>query len=251
MQISVTIITYNEAANIGRCIGSVKAIADEIIVLDSFSTDETASIATSLGAKVFQQPFLGHIEQKNLAISKANFAYILSLDADEALDETLINEIVAIKSLSNPAKAYATNRYNNYCGKWINYGAWSSDVKIRFFNKDFGTWGGLNPHDKIVLKEGINAEKLKGKILHWSYTSMAEHQGKIERYAEIAAKAYQQKGKSSSTFKIIFSPIFRFIRDYLFKLGFLDGKYGFIIARLTAKEVYLKYLLLKRLKANG
>ena len=241
MKLTVAIITYNESQNIQRCIQSVQSIADDIIVIDSFSTDNTVEIAKELGARVVSQQFLGHIEQKNFAISNALFPFILSLDADEAIDEILVNEILKIKASNKPADGYITNRYNNYCGKWINHGAWQSDLKLRLWNCKKGKWGGLNPHDKFEMQAGSNIEKLQGKILHWSYTSIAEHEGKVEYFSSIAAKAYQVKGKKSSYFKIAFSPVFRFVRDYIFKLGFLDGKYGYIIAKLTAKEVYLKY----------
>jgi glycosyltransferase involved in cell wall biosynthesis len=250
MQISVTIITFNEASNIQRCLQSVASVADEIIVLDSYSTDQTVEIARQSGATVISQKFLGHIEQKNLAISNAQFDYILSLDADEALDKQLASEILAIKKTGKPAKAYWLNRYNNYCGQWIKFGAWRSDKKIRLFNKHFGTWGGINPHDRIVLSESVQPETLKGNLLHWSYNNIAEHQNKVNKYAEIAALAYQKTGKKSSAFKIVMSPVFRFVRDYFFKLGLLDGKNGLIIAALTAKEVYLKYKLLKGFGLN-
>ena len=197
---------------------------------------------------VFNQEFLGHIAQKNKAISYTQFDYVLSLDADEALDETLIQELLKIKNMPAPAKAYTLNRYNNYCGQWINFGAWRSDKKIRLFDKHIGKWGGKNPHDKIKIPENIQALELKGNLLHWSYTSLEEHRNKIENYAAIAAKAYHEAGKKSSSFKIVLSPVFRFTRDYLFKLGFLDGKYGLLIATLTAKEVYLKYKKLRELK---
>ena len=247
MKLTVAIITYNESHNIRRCIQSVKSIADDIIVIDSFSTDHTVEIAKELGARVVLQQFLGHIEQKNFAISHALFPFILSLDADEAIDETLKNEILKIKASNNPADGYITNRHNNYCGQWINHGAWKSDLKLRLWNSQKGKWGGLNPHDKFEMQAGSNIEKLQGKILHWSYTSMAEHERKVEYFSTIAAKAYQVKGKKSSYFKIGFSPVFRFIRDYIFKLGFLDGKFGFIIAKLTAREVRLKYKKLMEL----
>jgi len=204
MQISVTIITFNEASNIQRCLQSVASIADEIIVLDSYSTDQTAEIASQCGATVISQKFLGHIEQKNLAISYANHDYILSIDADEALDEQLASEILAIKKTDNPAQAYWLNRFNNYCGQWIRFGAWCSDKKIRIFNKHFGTWGGINPHDRIVLSESVQPETLKGNLLHWSYNSITEHQNKVNKYAEIAALAYLKTGKKSSAFKILY-----------------------------------------------
>jgi len=247
MKISAAIITYNEANNIGRCLQSLKLVADEIVVLDSNSKDETVNIAKAAGAMVFNQEFLGHIAQKNKAISYTQFDYVLSLDADEALDETLIQELLKIKNKPAPAKAYTLNRYNNYCGQWINFGAWRSDKKIRLFDKHIGKWGGKNPHDKIEIPENIQALELKGNLLHWSYTSIEEHRNKIENYAAIAAKAYHEAGKKSSSFKIVLSPVFRFTRDYLFKLGFLDGKNGLLIATLTAKEVYLKYKKLRDL----
>lgn len=247
MKLSVAIITHNESKNITRCIQSVQSIADDIIVIDSFSTDNTVELAKALGARVVLQQFLGHIEQKNFAISHALFPFILSLDADEAIDETLKNEIIKIKALSNPVDGYITNRHNNYCGQWINHGAWQSDLKLRLWNSKKGKWGGLNPHDKFELQTGSNIEKLQGKILHWSYNSITEHEGKVEYFSTIAAKAYHVKGKKSSYFKIWFSPVFRFVRDYFFNLGFLDGKFGFVIAKLTAKEVRLKYKKLKEL----
>ncbi len=247
MNLSVAIITYNESQNIERCINSVKAIADDIIVIDSYSTDNTAELAKELGARVILQKFLGHIEQKNFAISKAQYPFILSLDADEAIDENLKQEIITLKNSSKIADGYIINRHNNYCGQWINHGAWKSDLKLRLWDSRKGKWGGMNPHDKFEMDDNAKITLLEGKILHWSYTSVAQHEGKVDYFSTIAAKAYYAKGKKSSLFKILFSPLFRFLRDYIFKLGFLDGKYGYIIAKLTAKEVYFKYKKLSKL----
>lgn len=247
MNLSVAIITYNESQNIERCINSVKAIADDIVVIDSYSTDNTAELAKELGARVILQKFLGHIEQKNFAISKAQYPFILSLDADEAIDEKLKQEIITLKNSSKIADGYIINRHNNYCGQWINHGAWKSDLKLRLWDSPKGKWGGMNPHDKFEMDDNAKITLLEGKILHWSYTSVAQHEGKVDYFSTIAAKAYHAKGKKSSVFKILFSPLFRFLRDYIFKLGFLDGKYGFIIAKLTAKEVYFKYKKLSKL----
>ncbi|MFY7734390.1 MAG: glycosyltransferase family 2 protein [Bacteroidia bacterium] len=247
MNLSVAIITHNESQNIERCINSVKAIADDIVVIDSYSTDNTAELAKELGARVILQKFLGHIEQKNFAISKAQYPFILSLDADEAIDEKLKQEIITLKNTSKIADGYIINRHNNYCGQWINHGAWKSDLKLRLWDSRKGKWGGMNPHDKFEMDANTKITLLEGKILHWSYTSVAQHEGKVDYFSSIAAKAYHARGKKSSLFKIVFSPLFRFLRDYIFKLGFLDGKYGFIIAKLTAKEVYFKYKKLSKL----
>lgn len=241
-KLSVAIITFNEQKNIARCIESVKEIADDIAVIDSYSTDKTAEIATELGARVILNKFPGHIEQKNFAITQAKYPFILSLDADEAIDNTFKQEIIAIKKQEKIASAYNTNRFNNYCGQWIKYGAWKNDWKLRLWDSRKGQWGGMNPHDKFVLNNAIDEViTLKGKILHWSYYSVAEHNQRAVKYADIAAIAYQKQGKKSSLFKIYLAPTFRFMRDYFFKLGVLDGWYGFVIARITAKEVYLKY----------
>jgi glycosyltransferase involved in cell wall biosynthesis len=247
MNLSVAIITHNESQNIERCINSVKAIADDIVIIDSYSTDNTAELAKELGARVILQKFLGHIEQKNFAISKAQYPFILSLDADEAIDEKLKQEIITLKNSSKIADGYIINRHNNYCGQWINHGAWKSDLKLRLWDSRKGKWGGMNPHDKFEMDANTKITLLEGKILHWSYTSVAQHEGKVDYFSTIAAKAYHNRGKKSSLFKILFSPLFRFLRDYILKFGFLDGKYGFIIAKLTAKEVYFKYKKLSKL----
>lgn len=245
--LSVAIITFNEQKNIARCINSVKEIADDIVVIDSYSTDETTNIATKMGARVILNKFAGHIEQKNFAITQAKYPFILSLDADEAIDDTFKQEIIAIKKQDFFAAAYNTNRYNNYCGQWIRYGAWKNDWKLRLWDSRKGQWGGMNPHDKFVLNNAsYEVITLKGKILHWSYYTVAEHEKRAAKYADIAAIAYLKQGKKSSSLKIYLSPAFRFIRDYCLKLGFLDGRYGFVIAQITAKEAYLKYKKLKQ-----
>lgn len=239
-KLSVAIITYNEESNIERCLLSVKEVADDIVVLDSFSTDATVKIAETHGARVVLQKFLGHIEQKNLAITHAQYTLVLSLDADEALNERAVEEIKGIKA-NRHADAYVFNRLNNYCGKWIRHGAWYPDYKLRLWDSRKGKWTGINPHDEYRMEEGSRIEKLSGNILHWSYRSMEEHKNKIDYFSTIAAKAYLQKGKRSSYFRIVFSPLFRFFRDYIVRLGFLDGYPGWIIALYTCREVKLKY----------
>lgn len=245
--ISVVIITFNESLNIERCIKSVQHIADEIIVVDSYSKDNTIEIAKSLGAKVFSHPFEGHIQQKNYAITLASHKHILSLDADEWLEPALNAEILNIKEHFN-ADGYVFNRLNNYCGKWIKHGAWYPDKKLRLWNSEKGKWQGLNPHDEYVMESNSVIEYKPFNILHQSYRNTNEHSKQSEYFSTLAAKAYFQNNKKSSWTKIILSPLFRFIRDYFFKAGFLDGKYGFIIAKNTANEVFKKYLKLKKLQ---
>jgi glycosyltransferase involved in cell wall biosynthesis len=231
---------------------SVKTCADEIILVDSFSEDNTCEIAENFGAKVVKQSFLGYVEQKNFALAQAHFPWILSLDADEAIDARLAQEILEIKASQKLDKAFIINRLNSYAGQWIHHGAWNPDWKIRLFPKNKGCWKGLNPHDKYEPFPEIETIELKGKILHWSYDSVRSHQEKIQKFARIGAEAYFKAGKKPFVGNAIFSAGFRFFRDYFLKLGFLDGKAGFTIAWLTAKEVHLKYQMLHRLwEKNG
>ncbi|MCU0442251.1 MAG: glycosyltransferase family 2 protein [Bacteroidia bacterium] len=238
--LSVVIITFNEERNIQKCIEAVQLIADEIVIVDSYSTDNTLSIASAMGATIYQNKFEGHIEQKNFAITKAKYPHILSLDADEYPDQEFLEAIQKIKQ-NWDADGYSVNRLNNYCGKWIKHGAWYPDVKLRLWDSRKGMWQGTNPHDKFVLVEGSKQHHVKGNILHFSYQQIAEHVKKADYFSTIAAKAYYHQGKKSTMFKIAFSPLFRFIRDYIIKLGFLDGYSGLVIAKTTALEVYLKY----------
>lgn len=248
VQLSVVIITYNEQRNIARCIQAVQSVADEVVVVDSFSKDDTVSIAQSLGAKVVQHAFTGHIEQKNYAITQASFPHILSLDADELPDEQFLHFIREVKK-NWTADGYSVNRLNNYCGQWIRHGAWYPDIKLRLWDSRKGHWTGMNPHDRFEMSNAAIIKHAPGNILHYSYQTVEEHRNKAVYFAEIAAKAYASKGKKSSLFKVLASPVFRFIRDYVFKLGFLDGKYGFIIASIIASEVRMKYTLLRKQKS--
>ncbi|MCZ2102298.1 MAG: glycosyltransferase family 2 protein [Chitinophagales bacterium] len=247
--LSIAIITYNEERNLERCLESIQDIASEIVVVDSGSTDKTIEIAQRYHATVYHQSFLGHIEQKNLAMAKTTHPWVLSLDADEALDDQLKANI--IKVLEAPDfQGYSMNRLNNYCGQWIRHGAWYPDKKLRLWNKSLGAWSGINPHDKVEMQPGTNIQHLKGNILHYSYMSIEEHQIRSKKYADIAAKAYQQRGKRAYFLQLLYKPPFKFLRDYIFKLGILDGYYGLVIALINSKEVYLKYLNLLRIQRD-
>jgi len=247
MQISAVIITFNEERNIGRCLDSLTGVADEVVVVDSFSTDRTAQICREKGARFIQHAFDGHIEQKNFALSQAQFPHVLSLDADEALSDTLRQSILTVKTQWN-CEAYAMNRLTNYCGQWIWHSGWYPDRKVRLFDRRLGHWGGLNPHDKVEMDPGSTVGFLSGDLLHYSYYTVEEHYTRARKYAEIAVKAMQTRGKRGSWFRVLFSPAFKFIRNYLFRLGFLDGRAGWTICRIAALETYWKYRDLIRLK---
>ena len=171
--LSAVIITYNEESKIRRSIESVKPVADEIIVLDSFSTDNTVSIARSAGAVVYQQSFHGYKEQKNVALQFASYNYILSIDADEVLSVELINSILTAKEKFT-ASAFTMNRCNFFGGRFIRHGLWYPDKKIRLFDKRMASWGGMNPHDKILLPGRATISHLDGDLFHYSFSTIEE-----------------------------------------------------------------------------
>lgn len=249
--LSVVIITFNEAINIERCLNSVKKVADEIIILDSFSTDKTVEIATAMGAVVKQQQFLGYVKQKNTALELATNNYVLCLDADEALDESLVEAILKAK-VNFSAKAYNFNRFTCYCGRFIKHGSWYPDKKIRLFDKRFAKWGGTDPHDKIELfGEDKTVTHLTGNMLHFSYYTLEEHIFRINQYTTISANALYAKGIRSNWIKILINPFWRFIYGYFIRMGFLDGFYGLIIAINCSHETFQKYIKLYKLQNSS
>lgn len=251
-KLSVAIITFNEERNIGRCIESVLPVADEVIVLDSHSTDNTCAIAVAKGAKVIQQAFAGYIEQKNEALSLAQYDLVLSLDADEALDERLQQAILTVKQ-STPAAGYTMNRCTYYCGRFIRHGAWYPDRKLRLFNKKLAQWGGINPHDKVEFRSPQTTIHLAGDILHYSYYTMEEHIIQNNKFSTIAAESYFRRGKKTSLFRIWFNPCWAFFSGFILRGGFRDGFYGYVIAKNVAHLTFLKHskLYLLQRKATG
>jgi glycosyltransferase involved in cell wall biosynthesis len=250
VQLSVVIITFNEEKNIGRCLDSIQEIADDVVIVDSYSTDKTQQIAESKGARFISHPFEGHIEQKNWAITQAKYPYVLSLDADEALDEKLKKSILKIKN-NWTYDGYYSKRLTNYCGKWIYHCGWYPDKKLRLWDSRKGKWGGVNPHDKYELFEGDkNTGELKGNILHYSYYTSEDHYKQVEYFTNIASKAYFKNKKNAPFYKLILNPIAKFTDHYLFRLGFLDGMAGYSISKISAYATYLKYKKIRALYKN-
>lgn len=247
IQLSVVIITYNEERNIARCLDSVKEIADEIVVVDSFSTDNTVEICKSRGVRIVQHIFEGHIEQKNWAITQAKHTYVLSLDADEALSVELQQSIAQVKN-NWKHDGYYMNRLTNYCGKWIHHCGWYPDRKLRLWDSRKGKWGGVNPHDKFEMTDSNSTTgSLNGDILHYSYYNIDDHIRQTEYFTDIAAKALYNEGKRATFEKRFLSPAAKFIGDYFLKLGFLDGYYGFIVCKISARATFIKYTKLKKM----
>ncbi len=244
-KISAVIITYNEEKNIDRCLNSLIGIADEIIILDSDSTDKTVQIAEKYNAKIFNQAFLGYAAQKNYANNLATYELILSLDADECLSNELKESILKVKN-NLEFDAYKLNRLTNYAGNWIHHCGWYPDQKIRLFKKNKASWGGPLLHELLVIEKDSNLGFLKGDLLHYSFHSEQDHLKQIEKFTNISSKELFEKGKKASAYHIYLKPGIRFFTDYIIKLGVLDGKPGFIVCKNAAIASYLKYTKLKK-----
>ena len=247
IQLSAVIITFNEEKNIERCLKSLEGVADEIVVVDSFSKDRTKEICENYGVKFVEHAFEGHIEQKNYAITQASSPYVLSLDADEALDERLKASIIAVKA-NWQADGYAMNRLTNYCGKWIRHCGWYPDTKLRLWDARKGEWGGDNPHDKFELfDKSAKTIHLNGDILHYSYYTLEDHFKQVRYFTDILAKAQFERGKKAPLIVMMLSPIVKFTKDYFIKLGILDGFSGLKISAISAYATFTKYRKLRAL----
>src|SRR6056297_1572181 len=244
VKISTVIITYNEERNIARCLDSVKGIADEVVVVDSYSTDRTEEICKSYGAQFIRHSFRGHIEQKNWAITQARYPHILSLDADEALSDELRDSIMKVKQ-NWKHDGYYFNRLTSYCGKWIRHTSWYPSRKLRLWDARRGAWGGFNPHDKFILERRSTRRHLRGDILHYSYYSVDEHMEQINKFSSILARSYFEQGRQAWLISILLHPVWRFFKDYFLRLGFMDSYYGLIVSVNSAHETFLKYVKLR------
>ncbi len=247
-KISVVIICWNEEHNIGHCIHSCRKISNDIVVIDGFSNDKTVEIATSAGAKVHQKKWMGYGETKNYGIQLCNNDWILSIDADERLDEKAQNFL--LRNKLNECEVYAFKR-DNYIGDTIiRFGDWNPDVKIRIFQKSKASWDSELVHESLQFSERLKKIKLPGKLLHFSYNSIADLENKLDLYAKLSAKKLLEHKSSISIFHIYAKPVFRFIKSYIIKLGIFDGVLGYKIAVANSNAVKKRYLYLKEMLKN-
>jgi len=245
-RISVCIISFNEEDKIEDCLKSVQGVADEIVIVDSLSTDGTLAIAEKYTDNIHHQKFLGHIEQKNLAVLKASNDWVLSLDCDERLSPELQQSILASKDSLDAADAYCMSRKTFYIYRWLNH-CWYPDIKTRLFNRNGSRWGGTNPHDHIIT-DGDKVVHLKGDIQHYSFDSISDHLKTIDRFTEIGADELIRKNKSFTIFSPITHASWTFFKLYVIKRGFLDGFAGLLVSVLSYMHVFVKYskALIKR-----
>jgi glycosyltransferase involved in cell wall biosynthesis len=248
--LSVVIITFNEENNIERCLRAVEGIADEIIVLDSLSTDRTAEICRSFGATVIEQPFLGYVEQKNRAVECATYPHVLSLDADEVLSDELRQSILAVKN-NWYHDGYSFNRLTNYCGTWVHHCGWYPDRKLRLFDKRRGKWCGDTIHERYLLTDGSSPRHIAGDLLHYSYNSIDQHIEQIRKFTTIMAQVQYNNGKYPGMLKLVFNPLWCFFRHYVVRRGMLDGFHGLVICTLSACANFIKYAKTRELFSKG
>lgn len=245
IKLSVVIITFNEARNIGRCLDSIKPIADDIVVVDSFSTDSTEAICRKSPVNFIPHKWEGYSASKNFANAQAKFDWILSLDADEALSDELRNSIADWKNATREQSA-KFNRLTNYCGNWVKHGGWYPDTKTRIFNRKHNQWQG-DIHEKLLSTVKDEPIHLKGDCYHYSYYSIDEHLKQADKFTTLAAQELFSANKHVSVLRLYSSSAVKFLRDFIFKLGFLDGKTGYTVARISAYATYMKYKKLRNL----
>lgn len=250
MKLSAVIITFNEERNIKRCLDAIGDLADEIIVLDAFSTDRTQEICEShpFPIRFVQRAWEGYSKSKNYLNSLANYDYILSLDADEVISPALYKEISEEKKKGFSA-TYSLNRLTNYLGKWIYHSGWYPDVKPRLFPKEGSYWDGEFVHETLVSSNPI-VKTFKGHLEHYSYHSYVDHRRRAEKYSILTAQKFHAAGKKVGVFKPYISAVGRFLAMYIVKLGFLDGWAGFKIAQISAQANITKYKELIRLNRD-
>ncbi|WP_413294104.1 glycosyltransferase family 2 protein [Bdellovibrio sp. HCB185ZH] len=249
LPISLVVIALNEEAHIDRCIRSVP-FADDVVVVDSFSTDRTVEVAEKAGARVFQEKWRGFGPQKAFAAEQAKNHWILSLDADEALSPELASEIISQFSSLNPDAGYLFPRKSFHMGRWIMHGGWYPDYQLRLFNKSQSRWNSANVHEKVEVKTVL---KMQSPLLHYVFDDLSDQVVTNDRYSSLGARELQAKGKSFSYLKMLFKPFGKFVETYFVKAGFLDGLPGFVIAIGAAYSLFLKYVKLwelERVKEN-
>ncbi len=247
--ISAVIITRNEEENIGTCLQAVQEIAEEIIIVDSLSTDKTIEIAKDFGAKIFSLEWKGFGPQKNFGLQQSTNNYILALDADEVLTDEAIAEIRSLKQ-SGLKGVYEFPLLNFYFGKFLKHGLEYPNYKKRLFDKTKVWWNENLVHESLLIPAGYPVLRLKGHIQHYSYRSIEHYVAKANYYTTIGALELKSKGKKNYLFKMLFSPGFVFIKSYFIKRGFLDGLHGFVTALFNARTNFLKYAKLWELYRN-
>ncbi len=237
--LSVVIVTQNEQDRIGQCLASV-AWADEIVVVDAFSTDKTVELCRAYTDRIYSRHWDGFIPQKNYALSLATRDWVLSLDADEQLSGQLQTEIRnTVVSGNSDCTAYSMPRKTYYLGRWMLHSGWYPDRKVRLIRKGSAAWGGLEPHDELQVNGKVCS--LHGDILHSSFRNLSHHLRKLDYFTDAAAGELVKSGRTVSVRDMLLHPAGMFLKMFVLKRGYLDGMQGFVAASISAFHVFMKY----------
>ena len=249
--ISAVVITLNEERNIARCLASLRGVADEVVVVDSGSTDRTEALCREAGARFVRHEWQGYSEQKNYANSLASHPWLLSLDADEALSPRLRESLLALKREGlRPHTAYTFNRLPNYCGRWIRHCGWYPDTSLRLWPNGEARWEG-EVHEGLRFSSAVQRVHLKGDLEHYSYYTVGEHARQTVKFALLAGEQAYNRGRRCHALTVGFKPVATFLHDYLLRLGFLDGYTGYTICRMSAFYTFVKYARLRELTLSS
>ncbi len=249
MEISAVIITFNEEKRLEPALKSLAGLVSEIIVVDSFSTDNTVRLAKKYTNKVFQRKWTDYSDQKNYANTRASFPWILSLDADERISPELREEILEVKKEEPECDGFLIPRQVYYLGKWIRHSGWYPDRKLRLFRKDRARWEGEFVHERLVIEGKI--QKLNGSIHHFTYRNISEHLDRINKFSELGAQKLYAKRKKCRWHHLVFMPFLRFMKSFFWRAGFLDGYPGFIVSVLNGYSIFLRYAKLREIWKKG
>jgi len=242
--LSCCIIAMDEEDRIEACLDSV-SFCDEIVVVDSHSSDRTREIAAARGARVIERDWPGHVAQKEFTIRQASHDWVLCVDADERVSPELRGEIEALRAGGFAGHAgWRFPRLVNYLGTWVRHGTWYPDLQLRLFDRRRGKWGGHDPHDRVELQAGASVGRLRGDLFHHPYRSFADHLHTIDQYTTIMARGLLARGRHAGLAALFVRPWVRFLRFYVWKRGFLLGRKGLVLGLLAAHYVRLKYMKL-------
>ena len=248
--LSVVIITKNEAHIIGNTLQSLQGLSDDIIIVDSGSTDDTIAICKKFNATIIETTWDGYGANKNKGIDAAKNDWILSLDADEAVDEVLKNELLKLQPIQDNI-VYKLSYRNFFCNKRIRFGVWGEDKHIRLFNRQKVSWDAAEVHESLLFPADVKTVLLKGHVLHYTVNSITEYSNKTIAYARSNAKKYFIQGKKAGFIKLYLAPAFNFLQHYFFRLGFLDGWEGYLICKTNAWYTFMKYVFLREMNKKG
>ena len=246
-KLTVTVITHNESSHIASALASV-AWADEIVVIDSHSSDDTASIARQHGARVETRDWPGYGAQKNHAAERASHDWILSLDADERITPALGEEIRALLQRGPEAQAYRVRRVSQYLQRWVRSTDWYPDWQRRLYDRRHARWNVRRVHESLEIDGRL--EDLRGEMLHHPYETISEHLATIDRYTTLAAEEWANQGRRATAWQAFVHPRLAFLRNYVLRRGFRDGQVGLLVSLLNSYYVFLKYAkLIERQRA--